>query len=375
MKKIIHVAGARPNFMKIAPILSEMREYPGEFQSILVHTGQHYDWNMSQIFFEELGLPEPDFSLGVGSGSHAEQTGRIMMAFEPLVFKEQPDLVVVVGDVNSTLACALTTAKLGIKVAHVEAGLRSFDCAMPEEINRIVTDHTADLLFTTEPSGNENLLREGIPQEKIHYVGNVMIDSLIRLLPKAKIRWKQLQRSLSCQCDIPLLDAFVLVTLHRPSNVDNLETLRGIVEGLKDVSRSLPVFFPIHPRTRSRIHDLLNGIPSVNLCLLDPLGYLDFLCLMDRATIVVTDSGGIQEETTYLGKSCLTVRPNTERPITVTVGTNRLVKSDRESLVRAVEESLEQQDHSRPSTSRTPDFWDGCTAQRIVGVIRSTPFE
>jgi UDP-N-acetylglucosamine 2-epimerase (non-hydrolysing) len=374
MKKIIYVAGARPNLMKIAPILGKMREYPDEFQSILVHTGQHYDWNMSQIFFEELGLPEPDFSLGVGSGSHAEQTGRIMMAFEPLISKEQPDLVIVVGDVNSTLACSLTAVKLGVKVAHVEAGLRSFDYTMPEEINRIVTDHTANLLFTTEPSGNENLLREGIPQEKIHYVGNVMIDSLIRLLPKAKGRWNRLQQSLSRQCDIPLMDAFVLVTLHRPFNVDNLETLKGIVEGLKDVSKSLPVLFPIHPRTRSRMQDLLSGTPDGNLCLMEPLGYLDFLCLIDRATIVVTDSGGIQEETTYLGKSCLTVRPNTERPITITVGTNRLVKSDRENLVQAVEESLTRYDTSGPLASRTPELWDGRAAQRIVEVIRTTSF-
>ena len=297
-----------------------------------------------------------------------------MMAFEPLVSEEQPDLVIVVGDVNSTLACALTAVKLGIKVAHIEAGLRSFDLTMPEEINRIVTDHIADLLFTTEPSGNENLLREGIAQEKIHYVGNVMIDSLLRLLPKAKGRWDQVQRSLSSLNDMPLMDTFVLVTLHRPSNVDNLETLRGILEGLQDVSRSLPVLFPIHPRTRARMHHLLSATPHDNLCLLEPLGYLDFLCLMDRATLVVTDSGGIQEETTYLGKPCLTVRSNTERPITITVGTNRLVNNDRENLVRAVEESLKPQDNSCPSTSRTPDFWDGRTAQRIVKIIRSMSF-
>ncbi|MCA9961772.1 MAG: UDP-N-acetylglucosamine 2-epimerase (non-hydrolyzing) [Anaerolineales bacterium] len=368
--KILHVVGARPNFMKIAPIMREMAKYPEQFEQILVHTGQHYDENMSQVFFEELGMPRPDVNLEVGSGSHAQQTALIMQRFEPVLLDYQPDWVFVPGDVNSTIACALVAIKLGIKVAHVESGLRSFDRAMPEEINRVLTDHLADLLFTTEPSGYENLRQEGISPEKIHFVGNTMIDSLVHLLPKAEKYWSGLQERLG-------LEQYVLVTLHRPSNVDDPETLQEIMAALLEISRQTPVIFPVHPRTRQRIAGLdLDGLQSSNnfqvdaegshMQLIEPLGYLDFLALQVHASLVLTDSGGVQEETTYLGIPCLTVRPNTERPITLTQGTNRLVVSRRDALLQAVREVKMSQ-----STSKSvPKLWDGQAAQRVINRLQ-----
>jgi UDP-N-acetylglucosamine 2-epimerase (non-hydrolysing) len=355
MKKILHVVGARPNFMKIAPIMREMAKYPDRFEQILVHTGQHYDASMSQVFFDELELPIPDVNLGVGSGSHAWQTAQIMQKFEPVLMDFKPDWVIVPGDVNSTIACALVAGKLGVKVAHVEAGLRSFDRTMPEEINRILTDQISDLLLTPSRDADENLLREGIAPEKIRFVGNVMIDTLVRLLPKAEGRWP----SLRDQCR---LDHYILVTLHRPSNVDTPETLTEILAALMEFSREIPVLFPVHPRTRSRISALDIPHNPSRLVLTEPMGYLDFLALQMHAALLLTDSGGIQEETTYLGIPCLTIRPNTERPVTLTHGTNRLVESRREKLIEAAREAL------GPSGIRKPalEFWDGKAAERIV---------
>lgn len=315
MKKILHVVGARPNFMKIAPIMREMAKHPDQLEQILVHTGQHYDANMSQVFFEELDLPRPDVNLDVGSGTHAWQTAQIMQRFETVLMDYKPDWVLVPGDVNSTIACALVAGKMGVKVAHVEAGLRSFDRTMPEEINRVLTDQISDLLLTPSRDADENLLREGIAPEKIRFVGNVMIDTLVRLLPKAEVRWPPLR-------DQYHLDHYILVTLHRPSNVDEPETLTEIMAALMEISRKIPVLFPVHPRTRSRISTL--DLPHNNnrLILTEPMGYLDFLALQMHAALLLTDSGGIQEESTYLGIPCLTARSNTERPVTVTHGTN-----------------------------------------------------
>jgi UDP-N-acetylglucosamine 2-epimerase (non-hydrolysing) len=369
MKRILHVVGARPNFMKIAPIMREMAKYPDQFEQMLVHTGQHYDANMSQVFFDELDLPRPDVNLEVGSGSHAVQTAEVMTRFEPVLLDFQPDWVFVPGDVNSTIACALVASKLGFKVAHVEAGLRSFDRSMPEEINRILTDHLADLLFTTEPSANENLRNEGIPKGKIHFVGNTMIDTLVRLLPKAKLRWPSLQERLG-------LKNYVLVTLHRPSNVDDPEILREIMMALQTISEEISVVFPVHPRTRQRIADLglmnsdfldsshhseLNGLHFI-----EPLGYLDFLALQAHAKLVLTDSGGIQEETTYLGVPCLTARPNTERPITIIKGTNQLVESVSSELVTASRIVFA---NSSGRHSSQPSLWDGKAARRIINTV------
>jgi UDP-N-acetylglucosamine 2-epimerase (non-hydrolysing) len=359
--KVLHVVGARPNFVKTAPIMAEMAIHPDRFEQALVHTGQHYDDNMSRVFFEELGLPRPDHDLGVGSGTHAEQTARVMLAFEPLVQAWRPDLVLVVGDVNSTLACALVCAKLGIAVGHVEAGLRSFDRTMPEEFNRLLTDQIADLLFTPSRDADANLLREGIPPTRIHFVGNVMIDTLVRLLPRAERSPIRTELGLQAR-------GYVLVTLHRPSNVDDPATLRAILLALSDVARACPVVFPVHPRTRKRMMESgLEAPPSASggLRLLEPLGYPDFLALMRQAALVLTDSGGIQEETTYLGIPCLTARPNTERPVTVEVGTNRLVQSERGALVAAVRDAL---GGPRP-THRVPELWDGRAARRIVEVL------
>ncbi len=356
---ILHVVGARPNFMKIAPIMAAMAQQPAIRKQILVHTGQHYDENMSRVFFEDLQLPQPDVYLGVGSGSHAQQTARVMMAFEPVLLEHNPDWVVVVGDVNSTLACALVAAKLGIRVAHVEAGLRSFDWTMPEEINRVLTDRLSDMLFTTEPSGTENLRREGIPKEKIHFVGNVMIDTLVRLLPVAKERWPHLQAALG-------LERYVLVTLHRPANVDDRCQLREILDGLGDIAGHIPVIFPLHPRTRERMHAWQYVSTPSGLLLLEPLGYLDFLALMQRAEMIITDSGGIQEEATYLQVPCLTVRPNTERPITLEMGTNRLVEGERGALVAAARSVLEG--HGR-GQAQLPVYWEGQAAPRIVSAL------
>jgi len=358
--KIMHIVGARPNFMKIAPIMREMAKYPNEFEQILVHTGQHYDANMSDVFFDELDLPIPDVNLEVGSGSHAWQTAQIMQQFEPTLMDYKPDWIFVPGDVNSTIACALVASKLGVKIAHVEAGLRSFDRTMPEEINRLLTDQISDLLLTPSRDASENLIREGITPEKIHFVGNVMIDTLVRLLPKAEMRWPSLREQYN-------LDRYILVTLHRPSNVDIPETLTEIIAALTEISNQIPVFFPVHPRTRSRINTLDVKLNDSRLILTDPMGYLDFLSLQMHATFLLTDSGGVQEETTYLGIPCLTVRPNTERPVTVTHGTNRLVASQRNALMEAVGKVMS----SAGRRKMAPELWDGMTGNRIVKAILS----
>lgn len=356
--KIMHVVGARPNFMKIGPLMQEMGHFPDAFDQVLVHTGQHYDPKMSQIFFEELGLPAPDINLEVGSGSHAWQTATIMLRFEPVVLEHKPDWVIVPGDVNSTIACALVCSKLGIQIAHLEAGLRSFDRTMPEEINRLLTDQIADLLFTPSRDGDENLCREGVAPEKIYFVGNIMIDTLVRLLPQAQQRWPGLQERLT-------LDRYVLVTLHRPGNVDKLESFKEIMLALHEIAATVPVIFPVHPRTRQRLQDAgLPGGPE-ELRLIDPLGYLDFLALEANAALVLTDSGGVQEETTYLKVPCLTIRPNTERPITLMEGTNRLVACKYNTIV---ETSISHLTHSERN-SRIPKFWDGKTSSRVVEIF------
>lgn len=369
--KILNVVGARPNFMKVAPIMAAIDKHPHFFEQMLIHTGQHYDANMSAIFFDELGLPRPDVNLEVGSASHAQQTAQIMTLFEPIVLDYQPDWVIVPGDVNSTLACALVCSKLGIKVAHVEAGLRSFDRTMPEEINRLLTDQLADLLFTPSPDGDENLLREGIAAEKIYCVGNVMIDTLVRLLPLAEERWSALRTKVGAE-------RYLLATLHRPANVDEPQSLHNLLAALTKIATkiddNLPVLFPVHPRTRARIEALgLAAIPE-EIQMIEPLGYLDFLALQAHATLVLTDSGGVQEETTYLGVPCLTVRPNTERPVTVTNGTNRLIDNSQAAILEAVTETLAtqtSQDRIRPGKSQRPALWDGHTAERIVQVLQT----
>lgn len=358
--KILSVVGARPNFMKIAPILKAFRCHP-EIESKLVHTGQHYDAEMSDAFFRDLQIPAPDINLGIGSGSHAEQTARVMLAFEPVLLQEKPDWVVVVGDVNSTMACTLVAVKLGIKVAHVEAGLRSFDRQMPEEINRLVTDALADLLLTPSPDGDENLLREGAHPSRIRRVGNVMIDTLMMSLEQAK------QSSIIDQMELTPGD-FAVVTLHRPSNVDVVETLTGILGSLGRLQAELPVIFPVHPRTRAKLAEFgltsqLAAWPNFRLC--DPLGYLDFLRLWSQSRLVLTDSGGLQEETTALGIPCLTLRENTERPITVTEGTNRIVGTNPENIDAAICEVL----HGTMFPKRIPELWDGKTAGRIVACL------
>ena len=358
--KIINVAGARPNFMKIAPLMHEMRKRP-ELHPILVHTGQHYDDKMSKLFFDELQIPKPDIDLEVGSASHAAQTAKIMMAFEAVLLQERPDLIVVVGDVNSTIGCALPAAKLHIPVAHVEAGLRSFDRAMPEEINRVLTDAISDYLFVTEPSGEANLRREGIAADKIHFVGNVMIDTL--LANKARADESGVLNTLDLQPQ-----GYALLTLHRPSNVDVQETFVRILDALEEIQTHLPILFPIHPRTRKRIeefglHDRVAALK--NFRLIEPLGYLDFLKLMAEAKLMLTDSGGIQEETTILHVPCLTLRDNTERPITAEQGTNVVVGTDTARIIAESRDIL----NGKVITSRMPDLWDGKAAERMVAVL------
>lgn len=353
--KVLHVVGARPNFMKAAPVYRALQR-AGHAQ-VLVHTGQHYDPLMSDVFFKELGIPNPDESLNVGSGSHAQQTSAIMSRFEPVVIARQPDIVVVYGDVNSTVAATLVSAKLGIRIAHVEAGLRSFDRTMPEEINRLVTDQLADLLFTPSEDGNENLKREGIAAEKVFLVGNVMIDTLVHFLPKASEVFPALKQQLS-------LDSYGLVTLHRPSNVDDESIFVPLLKTLDELSAKLPLIFPVHPRTRQKWAARLDKL-NPNFRVIDPLGYLEFLALEKSASIILTDSGGIQEETTYLGIPCLTLRENTERPITVTHGTNILVGRDATKLRTAFHEAL----HSRSQRRTPPPLWDGNAAERIAEII------
>lgn len=348
---IAHIVGARPNFMKVAPVLNALRERKNVTQT-LIHTGQHYDVNMSDVFFQQLGIPAPDVNLAVGSGTHATQTAEIMMRLEPLMAESRPDIVLVYGDVNSTVATALVCAKLGIRIGHVEAGLRSFDRTMPEEINRLVTDQLADMLFTPSEDGDENLHREGIPAEKIFRVGNVMIDSLVGLLPLAKK---------SSQNGLP--QRYALVTLHRPANVDDGERLKGILESLLEVNRDLEVVFPAHPRTRKRIADF--GLSAQHLRLLDPCPYVEFLGLQSRATVVITDSGGIQEETTYLGVPCLTMRENTERPVTVSMGTNILIGSDPQKLRAEFSRVL----NGSAKKGSIPPLWDGRASERIADIL------
>lgn len=354
---ILHVVGARPNFMKAAPVLRALSAYP-KVRQTLVHTGQHYDASMSDVFFRQLEMPKADVNLGVGSGTHAQQTAAVMTAFEHVVIERKPDLVLVYGDVNSTLAAALVCAKLAVPVGHVEAGLRSRDRSMPEEINRLLTDRLCDLLFTPSEDGDQNLLRDDIPQSRIHLVGNVMIDTLVRLLPKTH---ENLPNGINGR--------FALVTLHRPSNVDDPLWLRDLLGTLIDLSGQLSVIFPVHPRTRGRLNDLgVDHSANTRLHLLEPMPYLEFIGLQRHATMVITDSGGIQEETTFLGIPCFTVRENTERPITVSLGTNQLVGRDLRKLRSCAEAVLQQK--SSPQNERKPvPFWDGLAAERIARII------
>lgn len=362
--KVINVVGARPNFMKMAPIIEAMNRHPDRFAHRLVHTGQHYDERMSNTFFVDLGMPKPDIDLEVGSGSHAEQTARIMVEFEKVCLRERPDLVIVVGDVNSTMACTITAKKLGIKVAHVEAGLRSRDMSMPEEINRLCTDVLCDYLFTTDHFANENLLAEGISPDKIFFVGNVMIDTLLK------------HKEMARQCDLVerwglKSGAFATLTLHRPSNVDDAVTLEGILEALSEVAKRIPIIFPVHPRTKQRVEQFGFGgyfsdadTPQ-GIWLTDPLGYMEFLHLNMNARMVITDSGGLQEETTVLGIPCVTLRNNTERPITCESGTNVIVGNRRDDILHHATRVLAE---DMPG-SRPPEKWDGKAAERIVEIL------
>lgn len=353
--RIVCVVGARPNFIKMAPLLRAMSGR-SRFEPCLVHTGQHYTREMSDTLFDDLGIPEPDVHLGVGPGTQTQQTAEIMRGLETVFVERKPDLVLVVGDVNSTLAASLVAAKLGIRLAHVEAGLRSFDRRMPEEINRLVTDSLSDYLFTTEPSGGRNLLAEGVPENKIFLVGNVMIDTLLAFRRRAAESTVLDQFELSA-------DSYALVTLHRPSNVDEPERLRALVEMLGQLRRRLPVVFPVHPRTRARMENA--GIAPDGLLLTPPLGYLDFLHLTSEARLVLTDSGGVQEETTILGVPCLTLRENTERPITIDEGTNRLAGVEPGPILEAALAALDAPPQPRPA----PALWDGKASGRILDIL------
>ena len=360
MKKIISVVGARPNFMKVAPIDRVLRSFDGEIQHMICHTGQHFDKKMSDVFFEDLEMPKPHFYLGISGGSHAEQTARIMIEFEKIILEEKPDLVLVVGDVNSTLACSVVASKLHVAVAHVEAGLRSFDREMPEEINRMITDAISNYLFVTEKSGLVNLGNEGVANDKIFFCGNVMIDSLVHFLPK-------IEKSPICT-DLGLdNENYVLMTFHRPSNVDDMSFLKRLVLMLNTVSAQRKVVFPIHPRTRNKMteHGLIDQL-NENVMLLEPQGYIDFLSLVKNAELIVTDSGGIQEESTYLGVSCLTVRENTERPVTMSEGTNQLVGTDLDYVQTKIDEVLA----GTVKSGGVPPLWDGKAADRIVNHLR-----
>lgn len=380
--KIINVVGARPNFMKVAPIVDALHSHnqgaPARqhIEHLLVHTGQHYDEKMSKFFFDDLGIPKPDVNLEVGSSSHAVQTAEVMKKFEQVCLVEKPSHVLVVGDVNSTIACALVAAKLNIRIIHVEAGLRSFDRGMPEEINRILTDAVSDVLFTTEESGNENLRREGVAAERIFFVGNVMIDTLL------KHRAKAAQSTILSRLRLQGKDAsarYGVLTLHRPANVDDRKNLQGILEAIAQIAADMPVVFPVHPRTVNRIKDFgLEGYfasmpeataqgddaPRRGIYCIEPLGYLDFLHLMANAGLALTDSGGIQEETTILGVPCVTLRENTERPVTITSGTNVLAGNRTADILKVTESQL-----NSPRSHRIPPLWDGKAAERIVEVL------
>lgn len=354
--KVISVVGARPNFMKVAPVHQAMLD--AGIDALLVHTGQHYDQKMSQVFFDELGMPKPERNLDVGSASHAVQTARVLEAFEEVVLEEKPDAVLVAGDVNSTIACALVASKLGIKVGHLEAGLRSYDRAMPEEINRVLTDQISDVLLTPSPDADANLAKEGIAPEKIVRVGNAMIDSLFQ--HRAKAREIDTLNRLGVK-----QQGYGLLTLHRPSNVDDPATLKRLLEAIGSCSEQLPILFPIHPRTKKQVEDfgfgaLLEGFTGMKL--VEPLGYLDFLALQSDAKVVLTDSGGIQEETTALGVPCLTLRENTERPITITEGTNTLIGTDADALKREFQSIMD----TGGKSGRVPELWDGQTGPRVA---------
>ncbi|MDR3610679.1 MAG: UDP-N-acetylglucosamine 2-epimerase (non-hydrolyzing) [Ignavibacteriaceae bacterium] len=357
MQKILSVVGARPNFMKIAPIHKEFTNHP-EIKHLICHTGQHYDKKMSEIFFTDLELPKPDFYLGVGSGTHAEQTAGIMIKFEKVLEKENPDLIIVVGDVNSTIACSLTAAKMGIKIAHIEAGLRSFDNTMPEEINRILTDRISDYLFVSEKAGLRNLKHEGADEKKIFFVGNTMIDSLVNYLPKAEN--SQIFEKLK------LHENYILITLHRPANVDSDIFISQLYKTLSVLSKHRKIVFPIHPRTRKNLELHSNNDEiSERVIFTEPLGYIDFLALTKNAELIITDSGGIQEESTFLGVQCITVRDNTERPSTVEIGTNQLIGTNMEKVESAAIEVL----GGKKKTGSIPELWDGSTAKRIVKIL------
>ncbi len=359
MKKIISVVGARPNFIKIAPVAKAFKKYRKEVKHLICHTGQHFDKRMSEIFFDQLQMPKPDFNLGVGSGSHAEQTARIMLDLEKVLTAERPDLVIVPGDVNSTLAAALVASKMGIPIAHVEAGLRSFDKTMPEEINRIVTDVVSDYLFVTEHSGMHNLRDEGMDESKIHFVGNTMIDTL-------ETHYETIEScTITTEMGLPQ-NKYILGTFHRPSNVDEPEALKELMETLERLAKERILIFPVHPRTRKNIqkHKLDKNI-SKNLVITEPFGYIEFLSLMRYAELVITDSGGIQEETTYMGVQCITVRKNTERPVTIDVGTNHLVGTIMEKVEKTALDIL----GGTTKPGRIPELWDGKAAKRIAEVI------
>ena len=361
MIKILNIVGARPNFIKVAPLHRAFEAYPN-IDSKIVHTGQHFDAKMSDVFFEQLQMPKPHYFLGVGGGSHTEVTAKTMLAFEQVILTEQPDLVLVVGDVNTTLACTLVAIKLHIPVAHVEAGLRSGDRSMPEELNRILTDSVADYLFITEQSGVDNLKREGVPDEKVFFVGNVMIDSLVHYLEKA--------RQTSVLTDLGLQkDDFVVMTMHRPANVDTEEGLKGILEIIEDTAKYKKIVLPIHPRTANNLkkfglYEQLNSIK--NLILTEPQGYLEFLQLMQNASVIITDSGGIQEETTFLKVPCLTFRDSTERPVTVEMGTNQLLA---DLNPHTVHEKLTEILAGKTKKGQVPPLWDGKTAERIAKIL------
>jgi UDP-N-acetylglucosamine 2-epimerase (non-hydrolysing) len=358
---ILLVAGARPNFMKIAPIVAVLRRDPATFTATICHTGQHYDAAMSAVFFDQLGIPVPDVDLNVGSGSHAQQTAAIIARFEPVLEQARPDLVMVVGDVNSTIACALVASKLGIRVAHVEAGLRSYDRTMPEEVNRVLTDQISDLLFTTERQAEDNLAREGIPRDRVHFVGNVMIDTLLAHRERAASAFDASRLGV-----VP--GGFALMTLHRPSNVDEIGAFDRLMSGLAHIAADVPLLFPVHPRTRASLAKspvASRLVEAGRLRAVEPLGYLEFLGAMSVARVVLTDSGGVQEETTVLGIPCLTLRENTERPVTITQGTNRLVGTSPARITAAWDEV-----RASPPPHRIPELWDGRAAERIVDVLR-----
>lgn len=362
--KLLHIVGARPNFMKLAPVYQALQKFP--IQQFILHTGQHYDTLMSDIFFQELEIPNPDYNLGVGSGSHTQQTAKAMLGMEEIILALQPDGLVVYGDINATLSATLVCAKLQIPIAHVEAGLRSFDRTMPEEINRIITDRLADLLFTPSMDGNENLAKEGIESHKIHLVGNVMIDTLVKSLGKINQNPKLIENALHIQQNILSNQAYCLATIHRPSNVDNPENLKKLILALLELAQQLPIIFPIHPRTRKQLetHQILPK-ETKNFHLIEPQGYFDFLYLQKNAKIVLTDSGGVQEETTFLQIPCFTLRANTERPITISRGTNMLVGNDYDLLKNEFQKVL----HNQHSKGNIPELWDGKASERIAQII------